>query len=106
MVGEMSGGGCRRVCNNSLARLFLTKQKIENGRISRQSLVKNHLVKTFQVIILLIIFALNNLKCLLVSNEKMELCLDMTKLIILWYDKFGENHSPLRRNGMTAIPKK
>ena len=26
-------------------------------------------------------------------------------LIILWYDNFGENHTPLQRNGMTAIPK-
>ena len=27
------------------------------------------------------------------------------KLIILWYENFGENHTPLHRNGMTAIPK-
>ena len=28
------------------------------------------------------------------------------KFIILWRDNFGENHTPLQRNGMTAIPKK
>ena len=27
------------------------------------------------------------------------------KLIILCYDDFGENHTPLQRKGMTAIPK-
>ena len=27
------------------------------------------------------------------------------KLIILWYDHFGENHTPLHRNGMATIPK-
>ena len=26
-------------------------------------------------------------------------------LTILWYDLFGENHIPLQRNGMAAIPK-
>ena len=29
----------------------------------------------------------------------------MAQFIILWYDNFGENHTPLQRNGMTAIPK-
>ena len=28
------------------------------------------------------------------------------KFIILWRDNFGENHTPLQRNGMTAIPKR
>ena len=28
------------------------------------------------------------------------------KLIILWYDSFGENHTPPHRKGMTAIPKR
>ena len=28
------------------------------------------------------------------------------KLINLWYDNFGENHTPLQRNGMTAISKR
>ena len=27
------------------------------------------------------------------------------KLNILWYDNFGEKHTPLHRNGMTAILK-
>ena len=27
------------------------------------------------------------------------------KLITLWYDNFGENHTPLQRNGMAATPK-
>ena len=26
------------------------------------------------------------------------------KLIILWYDNFGVNQTPLQRNGMAAIP--
>ena len=27
------------------------------------------------------------------------------KLTFLWYDNFGENQTPLHRNGMTAVPK-
>ena len=27
------------------------------------------------------------------------------QLIILWYDNFGENHTPLHGNGRAAIPK-
>ena len=27
------------------------------------------------------------------------------KPIILWFDNFGENHTPLQRNGMTALQK-
>ena len=29
----------------------------------------------------------------------------MSKLIILWHDYSGENHTPLMINGMAAIPK-
>ena len=29
----------------------------------------------------------------------------MGKLIILWFDNFGENQTPLQRNDMAAIPK-
>ena len=28
------------------------------------------------------------------------------KLIILWYDNFGKNQTPLQWNGMAAIPKR
>ena len=28
------------------------------------------------------------------------------KLIIIWYDYFGENHTPLVRTGTAATPKK
>ena len=28
----------------------------------------------------------------------------MAKLVILWYDNVGKNHTPLHRNGMTDIP--
>ena len=28
------------------------------------------------------------------------------KFTFLWYDNFGENQTPLQRNGMAAIPKK
>ena len=29
----------------------------------------------------------------------------LAKLTFLWYDNFGENRTPLHRNGMVAIPK-
>ena len=29
----------------------------------------------------------------------------MAKLIIIWYDNFGEKHTSLLRRSMTAIPK-
>ena len=28
----------------------------------------------------------------------------MAKLTFLWYNNFGENQTPLQRNGMAAIP--
>ena len=36
------------------------------------------------------------------KKENWQLC---AKLSILWYDLFGENHTPLQKNGMAAIPK-
>ena len=29
----------------------------------------------------------------------------MAKPTFLWYDNYGENQTPLQRNGMAAIPK-
>ena len=31
--------------------------------------------------------------------------IQISKLTFLWYDNFVENHTPLHRNGMTALPK-
>ena len=39
------------------------------------------------------------------EKEKKNIGNYMTLLIILWYDYFGENHTPLQRNGIAAIPK-
>ena len=33
------------------------------------------------------------------------MCKYTAKVISLWYDNFGENHTALHRNGMTAIAK-
>ena len=46
-----------------------------------------------------------NMKVFLQGGFLTKLCLYMAKFIILWYDNFGKNHTPLHRNGMTAIPK-
>ena len=40
-----------------------------------------------------------------VYKEKRNICKNTAKFIILWYDKFVENHTPLQSNGMAAIPK-
>ena len=39
------------------------------------------------------------------QKEKFKMGKYTTKLILLWYDCFGENQTPLKRNGMAAIPK-
>ena len=40
-----------------------------------------------------------------IQKEKMKIGKNTTKLIILWYDNFGENQASLQRNGMAAITK-
>ena len=39
-------------------------------------------------------------------NWKLKMGKFTAKVIILWCDNFGENCTPLQRNGITAIPKK
>ena len=39
------------------------------------------------------------------QKEKMKIGKNTAKLIILWYDNFGENQASLQRNGMAAITK-
>ena len=43
-------------------------------------------------------------KCKFVFDKKKKIGKYTAKLIILCYDNFGENHTPLQRNGITAIP--
>ena len=44
-----------------------------------------------------------NFYCYQKEKKKTGNCI--AKLIILWYDYLGENHSPLVSNGMASIPK-
>ena len=44
--------------------------------------------------------------CFFFDKKKYKFGKYTAKLIFLWYDNFGENQTPLQRNGMAAIPKK